>query len=419
MKIKFSKYVVISGPLDDADDIKTERIVFSTRTGKGIKITNYVISLIQAGEFSAIPDRLFTILMYHELIIPADEDELDIVLKRKTLTAVDILKKGTSLLVTGAPPPGGVTFSSLLQQQLNSAAKNNEGLPLRIFFHIASIKKMSDRIEQVRNMVAADPALSNTEVKYELVITDEQVQDLLDFLPLRNPYFSKLRCSFAAPGKAGANKLLNEYVDRLTNVLKVNQAIREVPVQCSLLLTEASLSPEMPDMKKLAGLTACSNLNLSVHIPGTALKNKAVKLEKLESELLFQLSANRIRADFRPVPDCKYHAALTWKEIGSELDTPLLTLPAKYIQDLETGFEDFYLAGRQELEPVMGKFYDAEFAAKIMGNGLPCSTCIFLPMCGGRADKERGTDTDCPVFIRNFMPKVKYMYNFSLENSMQ
>ncbi|UOQ72924.1 hypothetical protein [Hymenobacter cellulosilyticus] len=55
----------------------------------GITISNYVWSLIEAGNFTAIPDNLFNVLMYHELIVPADEDELEEVITRNQLMALD------------------------------------------------------------------------------------------------------------------------------------------------------------------------------------------------------------------------------------------------------------------------------------------------------------------------------------------
>jgi|GEM_PF-4384695 len=70
MHFKLSRYVLIFDPLYQKDDIRTERIVYSTRTGKRIKISNYAVSLISNREFLEIPDRLFTILMYHEIIVP-------------------------------------------------------------------------------------------------------------------------------------------------------------------------------------------------------------------------------------------------------------------------------------------------------------------------------------------------------------
>ncbi|UOQ72923.1 hypothetical protein [Hymenobacter cellulosilyticus] len=57
------------------------------------------------------------------------------------------------------------------------------------------------------------------------------------------------------------------------------------------------------------------------------------------------------------------------------------------------------------------RFYDTSISDLLRASQISCSACIYLPMCGGRADKSSTHDQDCPAFVQNFMKKVELKYN--------
>ncbi len=62
MRFKLSNYCIVSDAIS-LESAQSEKIIFSTRTGKGISISRYILELVQNSCFDSIPDKVFTILM--------------------------------------------------------------------------------------------------------------------------------------------------------------------------------------------------------------------------------------------------------------------------------------------------------------------------------------------------------------------
>src|SRR5690606_17655989 len=75
-------------------------MLFSTRKGMGITVTNYLLNILEAGQFESIPDHMFNILMYHEIIVPADENEFEEIVQRKTAAALDARLNEITIAIT-------------------------------------------------------------------------------------------------------------------------------------------------------------------------------------------------------------------------------------------------------------------------------------------------------------------------------
>lgn len=74
MKFKLSKYIAATEPLNPESRNK-ERILFSTRTGISMLISESFYSTLQHGEFDKIDLPRLTKLMDYELIVPEETDE--------------------------------------------------------------------------------------------------------------------------------------------------------------------------------------------------------------------------------------------------------------------------------------------------------------------------------------------------------
>lgn len=62
--------------LEGQEGPAAKRVIFSGRRGMGIIVTDYAVQLLMASHYTAMPDGLFSNLVYYELIVPEDEDEL-------------------------------------------------------------------------------------------------------------------------------------------------------------------------------------------------------------------------------------------------------------------------------------------------------------------------------------------------------
>ncbi|ASZ11355.1 SPASM domain-containing protein [Chitinophaga pendula] len=77
MDFKLSRYIHIS---KDEDILPDHAILYVTRSGAAIEIANNYLSILQSGNFKQLPASLVKNLVHYEVLVPADEDELDTVL---------------------------------------------------------------------------------------------------------------------------------------------------------------------------------------------------------------------------------------------------------------------------------------------------------------------------------------------------
>ncbi len=75
MEFKLSKYIILSDSFVENDDQKESKIIFSCRKKMGIKIHAGLSELLKRGDFSILPDNIFSMLMHYEIIIPKEENE--------------------------------------------------------------------------------------------------------------------------------------------------------------------------------------------------------------------------------------------------------------------------------------------------------------------------------------------------------
>ena len=377
MKCKLSKYVLVSEPLDGQADLRSERIMYSTRTGKGIKVTNYVVSLLQQEDYDDIPDRLYTILMYHEIIIPDDENELDMVVHRKQLTSVDEQSRRHNLWVHD-------------QEETTSAIKN--------WFPKADVRR-----ELVLNIEVADaqrgmrhltlmldrldlPDVGAFEIDINLSITTLQVGALVEHLPLNHPPFQRVSFHFKADGQ-----LLPGYLTALISLLRQVKYLRSMPVAVELWPDNLSSEHLAGVTRQLSELTTVFGVQLFIELlPAAGNTNQ-------ELQWIIALQRAGVKAIFIPVADQHYFTMAT---------TPITLI--EYREESQFRFG--------EMEARERRFYSAEFSRKIVEGHIICSSCVYLPLCGGSPEKM-ANDQRCPSFTHNFMKKIEYMYQFELQNS--
>jgi hypothetical protein len=412
MKIKQSRYIVISDSLDNKNDLKSEKIIFSTRTGKGIKISNYVIDLINQGSFTLIPDRLFTILMYHEIIVPEEENELELIVSRKLLTAIDILKQQISLLIKGDVKNDSDLFSKELKKVTSFIVDKNLFIShINVCLSIDSFSRDFINFEHCKQFIDSDEALQKCNIYYELLITNLQISNLVEFLPISNPKFNKIIFNFKSSSSKNIAFDLGLYLTNLLSIIKKSNYLNNFPIDCYFYFDKFLNKIKTNFIEEFKKLSLSENINLFFYFPRGNSKMENETLESLELEFLTILSQNKIRATFFPYPEITYFDKQTeTKKFTnfliniSENRSPVSLLSPEDILFFSTSLN-------QSHKKI---FYDFDFAKNITDGVSQCSNCVYLPMCGGRLEKKSNTDADCPVFIRNFMTKVKFMYNFPI-----
>jgi hypothetical protein len=420
MEIKLSKYIVISEALGAPDDPRTERIIFSTRTAKGIKVTNFAIDLIQSGRFDLLPDRLFTIFMYHEIIIPACEDETETVIQRKLLTSKDIAAAVVSVLIDAAKEP--VTgFSERLSRQLEALTAERmltagfSPLTVQISLLINDYDHGFTLLEQIQSLLKTAAWGQAADTDLQLIIDNRQLSRLAEYIPLNNTGFNRINFLYDDSLTADADSLA-AYLVQLAGEMQQGPALAKIPAGLWLHLhpgQSVNVTLYINVFKRLA-----ANRNLKIHICFASGGDIAAekKLQQQEFEFIQTLSRNGIQVHFLPIPDNRYRA--------ENHITPPYKAPANGIlnisniapkeNNLFAGELFTSLPGVKDNE--LRLFYSGEFAGIIRSGSSMCTSCVYLPLCGGRVNKLPGTTEGCPSFTRNFIKKVQYMYNFSLES---
>ena len=407
---KLSNYIVISDSLDGSDSLQSERIVYSTRTGKGIKITNFVLELIMQGQYATIPDRLFTILMYHEIIVPAEENELDMIIKRKQLTSIDLANDNKCILVNSDCIEGSNVKDKIVREINFLLDNSKDGKPIDsigiLIIINTSLEEGFKCLDILRNTIQ-ELRLSGIDIYYKLHISLKNISTISEFLPLKNPDLEEINLVYRNDGSSS----LLQYLKTIASLFKFHEYLSLIPVNIYLNLGATSYM-QLPDsLQALKALTAFRNLQLNV-IPINNSPSESEILEKVELKILKFLEVEKIRINFIPKIDSKYFNEKAFKAFYKIADFTSFSR-AGVVDDIYeinnfSSYEDTDMLGGARV------FYDKNYIDALLENKTKCSSCVYLPLCGGRINKSKKHDLDCPPFTKNFVDKFKYLYNFSI-----
>ena len=113
MRLKLSHYIKIIFIPKFSHIPESDKILFSTRTLKALRISESFIKKLQDGLFSELPERLLEILIQNEMIVPENEDELSTIFNLKVLETKDINASSTTLICTIVKPIDQSFFTSI------------------------------------------------------------------------------------------------------------------------------------------------------------------------------------------------------------------------------------------------------------------------------------------------------------------
>jgi len=113
MQLKLSTHVQEIAIPKFAAQPEADRLLFSPRTGKIIRLNRRYLDRLSAGEWTSLPDRLFMLLWDNEFLVPADEDESATVLTRMQLETEDERALNTTILL---PPVNYSNFQEIISK---------------------------------------------------------------------------------------------------------------------------------------------------------------------------------------------------------------------------------------------------------------------------------------------------------------
>lgn len=214
MDLKLSKYLVISDLMSDPTTGEVYQILYSTRRGMGIKLTEQGSAFVLTKRFDLLPDRLFTILMYHEIVVPEDEDELQEVIATKKLLRQDRLEKlQESVLTQKEEVAAWVT---------ESQSKN----PVDHVVHLVCVSLMQamEIRDQIENTL---PNEWRKQMSYAIHIAALASRELEDCLPLSPDRIESLHITIKPENRLVIQYLLDGLQERQDLSLPIHLHLQE------------------------------------------------------------------------------------------------------------------------------------------------------------------------------------------------
>jgi hypothetical protein len=385
MSFKLSKYITVSDPLDQEDTPKSLRMIFSTRKGMGITLTNYVWTMVAAGNFDMLPDHLFNILMFHEMIIPADEDELEEIIVRKLCMAGDARHQEVDVCIDVTLTTDSAfadTFNGLLQGLVDTRDQAFRKT-LKVTVPDAGRGNALRVAQFVDEIVDAHCPGDMIDVQYCLVFDDAPSIQEAQLYETILPQVARVVFAF----------------DHIASIQSATQALiqtREVIGQPAwqTIVTDVRV-PWMDDASILRALAAPLKA-LALHKNARIYPTVEDDGAGTEDALLQYLRRLELHLNLLPGTSCTY---LKRSDAGI----------ASGVQ--EYAGEDLLFSPSNARARMDRRLYDNAIVEQLRAHAIACATCTYLPMCGGQVDKRPGDDS-CPVFVHNFGEKVRLKYAF-------
>lgn len=356
MRLKLSKYLVVSDKFVKKGTSEEVRIMFSTRRGMGIQVTEAGYQVIITSAFEHLSDRLFTVLMYHEIIVPENENELEEIVANKVLRTLD--KKETEFCYT---------INSADQiSQLKAKLQCKQGSNTLVELSTNSITSSMELKIQICSEILSE---SRKDLKFSIGVRNLIASDFREGMPLVTNDLTLLNViydeHFSLPFSKQLKDLQEAFRIRSDVRLHINIGIH------AALLNEDSI----PILKQMTNL----NYIKLFLVPGST---------QSERQLLKKMADNELRISV--LPDAT--VSTYWTSAKGE-KSHLFFAPTDSKR----------------------KDYDRQMAKELQNGTLKCEDCIYLPMCGGHKKMTLNSDLKCPDFTKWFSERIfaKYSLTFS------
>lgn len=388
--------MIISDAPEGESNLAFKRMIFSTRKGMGVMVSNYLLEVIRAGQFDTIPDHMFNILMYNEILVPEEEDELKEILTRKKLTASDVDASEMHLHVNSQTIFDGA-FTKIINDRITQLSVNRSGQVKSLIVNIsgedgAALNKLLSALDTCLGNLQLPP---NTRVQGNISCSNAS--------HLNIDYFSDLKCIWITDLKLSLDVEKDSHA--MIDVLNVIQTQLERRTNNE---PNVVLCLYVPTHNDAWLSTLQEQLQTVKNLPNTELKiflsdNGSAPMSSQEKKFLEYLHALNLPLNYIPQPSHTYYT-------DAEMDFENSIGLAPHL-DVESNIR---ASGSINFPRSAKKGYDDRIVQALTNNMTRCAACIYLPMCGGRLNKSEEHDHDCPDFIRNLMDKVRLKYGMHL-----
>jgi hypothetical protein len=337
----------------------------------GVMLTTYVVNLLRDRQFQQLPNNIFNILMFHEIIVPEDEDELSDIVRRK------VLQNNTPEFQQSLFIESKHLDESDYLEELKSKFHHAFRDEITIVIDDRFKKDFFIQAEKTRSYlgeIIAQPEPAST-----LAVITTDISTLV--LP---EWISSATVVWDTNVMMDWTKSLDAFR------LNISKGERSFPVKLHILFDEEILTTT----ERFSSMTSSiSSRNLTIVCGVRRREHHSFDQWKMyEQQLIQRLKENKISLNLLPEPQTRYH--LNGNQNGHKLHLEN--------GDLILFDDDYEIMARPHLgEP---------WAQQLMEKNTSCSRCQFLPMCGGNPHHVENLNEECPEFITAFSDRISLKY---------
>ncbi len=392
MHFKLSRYVIISDPIEggSAADLSAKRMIFSTRKGMGIVVTNYLVSILNQSDFELIPDHMFNILMYHEILVPEEEEEFESLLTQKNCIAQDT--KCLEIIIKIA---GDQDLNDIVVKKLNdllvtdSEYLKNNNHRIIIDIDAPDIEELTAHYLLVDNLLAEHNFLQRLNI--ECVLKCRSIGKNYNFsVSEKKLAISSLHLLV---DQNDVSPISVQYLDTILGNLNDAQA------NIYLIIKEGQLD-SINQLNNIFEYLSLRKKTIRTIVLPFGLSREDIG----QKSILKHLSKEKYNFDFLPLPGSNYYSNKT--------DNQVYPTGATF-EFINQWFKDEEVAQKKIL-PLFTNSYDADITDILRNKVIKCNNCVYWPMCGGHINKNNYDDNDCPEFVTNFLDKAKLKYGIAI-----
>ncbi|RBL92485.1 hypothetical protein [Chitinophaga flava] len=399
MKFKLSRFTMeISIPAFEQDHA-ADKLLYSTRTGKTIRISRPYLDIIHTGELQDLPMPLFRTLIQHEMLVPSDEYETDTIITRNLSIAADHAINTTTLLLPFHPEPDNI-FITQLHQGIASACRQLPAAGVKDVKHtirlLLVLQEHNIDLSWLHHLDQHLLQLSNTyRVDFAFQLLYLHPEDAFVAPSLKHTIQNNIHLVI---GNLWQPKRIDNTVIMLLHLSKQLESIPHLQLSITLLITgNCWTNWDTQMINILQRLSALPQATLFCY-PDLS--------EADELAFMKFMSAQNIRCEWLPPatfsvrPDMQVSLQQLLENSLQPGTIQILKVPAVLEQ------EELYRLHQYPSTRMFAQYYTDTFVQHLFATGCPCRYCQQLPLCGGNTLKTDDSNDDCPVFSRNLPNRV-------------
>lgn len=377
MSFKISYYTTYSEPIKDEHSRHKKRVIFSSRTGQGLVVTDFLLQKLLTGSIDEIPLQTFLKLCSYEIIVPKREDEIKVIVDRRIAESQDI--RIVQYSISMSQLKNGLEENEFIK---NLKTRKSDFVLIHLFYYKGDQFEIMQLNEVIEKLHAVEKRY-NWSFSFK-VTSDFRQQDLHKWSELIIDHNIK-EFEFRIYNNDCYNNEQFEEILRLSKSNEVNIIFRFfLPLHNSERYID------------IVQLISAQKYNKFLILFSSDESLSKAEYARMEIFWLTRLRVFGVDSEYLP-----------------SADLGVFVIPTNQCGQIVSGspFELFDSAETIGSNLVLRDFSDKDFEF-IKSGAIPCLKCKVLPFCGG-ASKDawsRFGEKLCPSYLENLKQRALLVY---------